>query len=119
MASTLTFTSAVLGGLTIAAADMVYGSGEWNEEGWDSNNDTANGMHRIDRITKYGRGKVVVYGNKTAYAHQGTLPTLGYAISMASAGKSKTGDTGAIIRAVYSDENKNTTIDFLTNPVTE
>lgn len=114
--SKLTFDSATINGTAVAASDFVYGNGEFEEYGWDAENNTANGFHHIDRITRRGRGRMVLYGNKTDLVHPTTIPSLSYAIVMTSTTGESITRSGAC-RAVYRDSAQNTEIQFDTDPV--
>ena len=117
MASRFAFSTATIGSTSITNDEFVYGAGVLDESGWDVINTTADATNHRDRITKYGRGQMVLYGNRVSLAHPTSLPSLSFVIDLASANGATKNRKGVIRRALYSDAKQNTTIDFITDPV--
>jgi len=115
--SKFTFSSATIGSTNIANSEFVYGFGEFHEEGWDAENTTANGIHHYDRITKEGRGQMVLYGNKVSLAEPTSYPSLSYIITLTSSNGTSISRTGVVILARYDDARQNTVIQFRTDPI--
>ena len=114
--SKFAFSSATIGSTTIADTDFVYGPGQFSEEGWDAENNTADGLNRRDRITQYGQGRMLVYGNLVSVATPASIPSLGVAITMLSEDGRDISETGVVVSATYIDSKKATDIVFDTNP---
>ena len=116
--SKLTFNTATINGATYATADFVYGHGQYQEQGWDAINNTADGVNRRDRITVRGIGRMLIYGNKVAIAHPATVPCLSYTISMSGpSGSNSITRTGVVTNAVYRDSQQATEITFEADPI--
>lgn len=114
--SKFTFSSAVIGSITITTAEFDYGYGEFHEQGWDAENITADAVHHFDRITKEGVGQMVLYGNRTSLAYPASLPSLSYTITLTSTNGTSITRTGVVTSAVYDDSRQNTVIQFSTDP---
>jgi len=114
--SVFTFSTARIGSTDIANTDFVYGKGVYDETGLDAENTTADGWKHHDRMTKYGNGRMVLYGNKISLATPDSLPALSYAIVMTSSNGTIITRTGVVTRATFTEASQSTTIDFSTDP---
>ena len=115
--SKFTFSSATIGSTSVPNSEFVYGYGEFYEEGWDAENITADSVHHYDRITKEGRGQMVLYGNKTSLAYPSTLPSMSYTIALTSSDGTSITRSGAVEAADYDDSRQSTVIQFRTDPI--
>lgn len=120
MAALFTFNSCTIGSTAVTTAEFVYGYGQFIEEGFDAENSTADGVHRYDRITVKGEGKMTLYGNRTSLASPATIPSLSHAIELNSTGTGGGVDivrTGVVTDALYDDSKQNTVVTFVTDPI--
>jgi hypothetical protein len=106
MASLLPFNNAVIGGVTVAAAEFVNGTGKLTETGKDKAVTTADG--RIHNIRQYLTAEATFecFGDKTSLASG-----LGAGVTCAlKNGEAAVRSFDGVVTAVYNDSKKTTAV---------